>query len=67
MRKNRSKNRGKTRKDANAFAEILDEVGAFAGPSVIWLGLVDKYEVAAIAFFWFVLCKAWAIRLRRGK
>lgn len=47
------------------FDKMLDEISVFAGPSVIWAGMENKWEVAALAFFWFVLCRSWAASLRR--
>lgn len=47
------------------FDKLLDEIAVMAGPSIIWAGIESKLEVAAVAFFWFILCKAWAVRIRR--
>lgn len=48
------------------FDKVLDEIAAFAGPSAIWAGIENKLEVVLLAVFWFILCKAWAVRIRRN-
>lgn len=50
----------------NGFAKTLDEIAVLAGPTLIWAGVENKWEVVAITFFWFILCKAWAARIRRN-
>lgn len=69
MKKNRKKvvvviNPPVEKKDPD-FAKALDEIASYAGPSVVWAGVESKVEVIALAVFGYILCKAWAARLRR--
>jgi len=72
MKKHKSRNKklvGSVNKKADKefeFDKVLDEIAVFAGPSAIWAGMENKLEVVALAVFWFILCKAWAARIRRN-
>lgn len=56
----------KPEEKAFAFDKVLDEIATFAGPTALWAGVESQIEVASLAFFWFILCKAWAVQIRRN-
>ena len=57
----------KSELEAIDFPKVLDEIASYAGPAAIWAGIESKVEVVALAVFGYILCKAWAVRLRRLK
>lgn len=48
------------------FDKVLDQLAYVAAPTVIWAGIEIKLEIAALAFFWWLLCVSWSVRIRRN-
>ncbi len=47
------------------FDKVLDQLAFVAAPTAMWAGIEDRVEIAALAFFWFLLCIFWSVRIRR--